>query len=495
MKSTEEQKIKHYTRKLKKNPQDPFTYYKRAKSWLELKQYKKASIDFNIAIKLDRKNPEFFYYRGLAHLGEKKYNKAIEDWTKAIDLDLHFLDIYIYRGQAYAKIQAYELAIKDFTESIERNPRSSISYCNRASVYFVRENYELALIDYERTLSLDPNNKLALFNRSILINILEKQGKKINSLFKVNRLKLNKKIEQNNWQVCNYLVKTVSVLAIGYIAIEVIPNSNYFSFTTSLETLNQKTNNDRDRKKLDIKQSNISSIIDNFKLKNKSIPKGIFSYGGSTVWKPIRNQIDSQITSANPDFKLRYLPHPFLNASSTVGIKMLINNQIYLAQSSRPLTVKEKQLARENGFELEEIPIAIDGIAIATHPDLNISGLSIVQLRDIYLGKITNWQEVGGPNLPIITYSKSPQTSGTADYFMTNVLDRKNKNISSKIKFVTSTEAALKIITSNKGAIFYESAANIIPQCSVKAISIGYNTQKLVSPYQENRIRSNQCST
>jgi phosphate transport system substrate-binding protein len=46
--------------------------------------------------------------------------------------------------------------------------------------------------------------------------------------------------------------------------------------------------------------------------------------------------------------------------------------------------------------------VAIDGIAIAVHPDLPVSGLTITQLKDIYTGKIRNWRQVSGPNLAII---------------------------------------------------------------------------------------------
>jgi len=486
MKSREEHKIERYTRKIAKNPRDPSVYYKRGKIWLELQQYRRAAIDFNAAIKLEPENSELFYYRGLAYLGKKEYQRSIEEWSRAIDLKLQSSDIYIYRGQAYAKIQAYERAIKDFTKSIEINPKCAIAYCNRASVYFVRENYELALKDYERTLYLEPQNKLAIFNRSIAIDILEKQGKKINRLLQTDIFlaKQKRKFNKKHWRNYNYSLKIISILAIGYTALETIPNAKYNSLDKSLEALKQKNERQIDKTHLNLKEND-------FKIKKSSVSRGIFNYGGSTVWGKIRERIEPEISNANPDFTLRYLPHPILNPSSSVGIKMLIQNQLDFAQSSRPLTVKEIKLAKENGIELQQIPIAIDGIAIATNPNLKISGLSISQLRDIYSGKITNWQEVGGPDLEIIAYSKPPEKSGTADYFIKNVLG--DREFGSTIKLINSTAKGLKIVNKNRGAIFYESAAKIIPQCSVKAISIGYDTERLVAPYQKSKIKSDRC--
>ena len=54
-----------------------------------------------------------------------------------------------------------------------------------------------------------------------------------------------------------------------------------------------------------------------------------------------------------------------------------------------------------------KVPV-IDGIAIAVHPDLEIEGIAIAQLRDIYLGRIMNWQELGGPDLEIIYKNCAP---------------------------------------------------------------------------------------
>ncbi|MBD2362138.1 substrate-binding domain-containing protein [Anabaena minutissima FACHB-250] len=69
--------------------------------------------------------------------------------------------------------------------------------------------------------------------------------------------------------------------------------------------------------------------------------------------------------------------------------------------------------AQQKGFSLKEIAVAIDGIAIAVNHKLNISGLTIAQLQAIYTGKITNWQEVGGKNLPITPLTRPQESGGT----------------------------------------------------------------------------------
>ena len=72
---------------------------------------------------------------------------------------------------------------------------------------------------------------------------------------------------------------------------------------------------------------------------------------------------------------------------------MLLNNQLAFDHAVKD---KEYQQAQQRGFKLEEIPVAIDGIAIAVNPNLNIPGLTLSQLKDIYTGKIAgNLARVG----------------------------------------------------------------------------------------------------
>ena len=51
---------------------------------------------------------------------------------------------------------------------------------------------------------------------------------------------------------------------------------------------------------------------------------------------------------------------------------------------------REYQQSQQRGLSLKQIPVALEGLAIAVHPDLQIPGLTLGQIKDIYTGKITN---------------------------------------------------------------------------------------------------------
>lgn len=222
-------------------------------------------------------------------------------------------------------------------------------------------------------------------------------------------------------------------------------------------------------------------------------PAGIFSYGGSTTWATIRAQADPVLTQVQPGFQLRYVDPISGAPGSGAGIQMLLANQLAFAQSSRPLKAGEYQAARQRGFTLQEIPIAIDGIAIAVHPDLTIPGLTIEQLRNIYTGIVRNWQQVGGPDLPITAYSRDPSEGGTVKFFADNVLA--GAQLGTPVKIMGSTTEAVRAVSQTPGSIYFASAPELLKQCSVKPLPIGRKADAWVAPTQQLYASPQACLT
>jgi len=62
---------------------------------------------------------------------------------------------------------------------------------------------------------------------------------------------------------------------------------------------------------------------------------------------------------------------------------------------------------KPNETDLVTFTIAQDGISILLHQSATVSSLSRQQITDIFTGKVNNWQQVGGNNLPIQVLSKN----------------------------------------------------------------------------------------
>jgi phosphate transport system substrate-binding protein len=272
----------------------------------------------------------------------------------------------------------------------------------------------------------------------------------------------------------------IPVLTLAILAIAGLASSSFWLFNKHTQT--HATEANHEDKKTAVKPEDFTSV--------QNVPQGVFNYGGSTSWAPIRQVADSQIQAAHPDFKLNYvLPTVNKTSGSDGGIKMLIDGKINFAQSSRPISESEYKQAQQHGFKLEQIGVAIDMVAVAVNPNLNISGLTIDQLKSIYTGKITNWKKLGGPNLAIKPLSRPLHNNGTVELFEKEILE--NRPFSSTVHIVTTTTEGLQRL-SEPGAIYFASAAEIVPQCGIKPLALA-RSGKLVTPYQEPFIPPSQC--
>lgn len=143
---------------------------------------------------------------------------------------------------------------------------------------------------------------------------------------------------------------------------------------------------------------------------------------------------------------------------TAVGIKSLINRTSDICSASRSLQSDEiKELADKTGYIGLSYLIAKDAICIYLNPENIINNLTISQLKDIYTGKIKNWKELGGEDLPIILISRSPN-SGTYLYFKEHVLLA--EPFSNDVIIKHTTQSVQEEVMKYKGAIGYGSIAN-----------------------------------
>ncbi len=99
--------------------------------------------------------------------------------------------------------------------------------------------------------------------------------------------------------------------------------------------------------------------------------------------------------------------HPGVNIAVTgggsgTGLTALIGGTCDIAESSRSIEPKEIEKAKTKGITPKEFLVALDGIAVVVHPKNPVKDLTADQLREIFLGNITNWKSSGGANKPIV---------------------------------------------------------------------------------------------
>jgi|GEM_PF-229272 len=222
------------------------------------------------------------------------------------------------------------------------------------------------------------------------------------------------------------------------------------------------------------------------------LPLGTWRYGGSTSTALLRKKVKDRLQQVLPLFNLNYYDHPTLPPGSGTGIKMLLDGQISFSESSRPLNQEELETAKNKGFQLKQLPVALDALGVVVNPSLEIKGLTVQQLKDIYTGKITNWSQVGGPDLEIVPFSRYPDAGGTPEYFQDEILG--GEEFGDRLVWTYNTTEGVGKVSQVKGGIYYGSASEVIPQCKVKPISIAKDSNSdFIPSYQGSLVSPENC--
>ena len=168
---------------------------------------------------------------------------------------------------------------------------------------------------------------------------------------------------------------------------------------------------------------------------------------GSTTVLPIAQKVAEAFMKEKPDVKIS-----LSGGGSGNGIKAIIDGTAHIGNASRFIKQKEVNLATSKGVYPIPFRIALDAIVPVVHPSNTVTNLSLVQLREIYLGKIRDWKEVGGPKGRIVVISRD-SSSGTFGVWKDMVM-LKDRVIPSALT-VPSNGAIVQAVSKTPGAIGY----------------------------------------
>jgi phosphate transport system substrate-binding protein len=132
---------------------------------------------------------------------------------------------------------------------------------------------------------------------------------------------------------------------------------------------------------------------------------GDVTISGSTSVEKVGMALAEEFMALNNSVEVTYQ-----GIGSSAGVKNAKSGTTQIGTASRNLKTEEKE------WGLTEIELAFDGIAVISHPENRIEGLTMEQLKAIYRGEITNWSQVGGVDAEIIVVSRE-DGSGTRGAF------------------------------------------------------------------------------
>ena len=120
-----------------------------------------------------------------------------------------------------------------------------------------------------------------------------------------------------------------------------------------------------------------------------------------------------------PQLVMRRPPIQFSN--TVYAYEKLIDGKVDIVFGAKP-SESQIQMANDYGKKVILTPIGKEGFVFFVNEENSINELSSEQIRAIYSGEITNWNQVGGDDKSILAYQR-PENSGSQtmmEYFMGN---------------------------------------------------------------------------
>jgi phosphate transport system substrate-binding protein len=168
---------------------------------------------------------------------------------------------------------------------------------------------------------------------------------------------------------------------------------------------------------------------------------------GSTTVGPIADAFAEYLKSVTPGLDITVK-----KTGSGDGAAALIDGRCNLATMSRFMKPEEFNKAVAKGVLPVAHAVAMDAVCVVAHPSNPVKALTSEQVRNIYAGKITNWSQVGGPNLPIVMISRDT-SSGTYETFAELIM--KKQPLAPSVEYVNANPQAQSRVRTTQGAIGY----------------------------------------
>jgi len=179
---------------------------------------------------------------------------------------------------------------------------------------------------------------------------------------------------------------------------------------------------------------------------------------GSTTVLPIAQAAAEAYMGAN-----NYADIQVSGGGSGHGVQAVGTGAADIGMASRDLKSSES----EEYQGLVRHVVAGDGIAVIVYKDNPVNSLTIPQIKSIYKGEITNWNEVGGDDLEIVVVGRD-SSSGTREFFYESVMNKEEFAETQLEK--NSNGAVAQTISQTPGSIGYVSMGYL--DNTIKALKI-----------------------
>jgi phosphate transport system substrate-binding protein len=184
---------------------------------------------------------------------------------------------------------------------------------------------------------------------------------------------------------------------------------------------------------------------------------GSITAAGSTALQPLVDAAAKKYTKACTGATI-----VVNGGGSGTGLSQVSGGSIQIGNSD---VTAESKLSTPDANALVDHIVARQGWILVTNKDVTVKNLTTQQNIDIWTGKVKNWKDVGGPDMPIILIFR-PASSGTRATFKKLVLGGATEATGGQTLTEDSNGAVTAAISKTDGAIsvigfaYYNDPAN-----------------------------------
>lgn len=189
---------------------------------------------------------------------------------------------------------------------------------------------------------------------------------------------------------------------------------------------------------------------------------GEVTAAGSSALLPLAQEAADEFMDANPDCSVTVN-----GGGSGEGLKQVADGAIDIGNSD---VFAEEKLDEEVAKELTDHRVCVITMAPVVNAELGVEDLTTEQLVDIFTGKTTNWNEVGGPDEKILLVTR-PSSSGTRALFKEWALNGEEEASNEALE-TDDSGTLLQTVEQNKGAIGYVALSYLVNNDFVKSVAI-----------------------
>lgn len=189
---------------------------------------------------------------------------------------------------------------------------------------------------------------------------------------------------------------------------------------------------------------------------------GSVTAAGSTALQPLVEAAAETFSREQPGVQVSVQ-----GGGSGQGISQIVQGTVQIGDSD--VFAEEKLDNPSDASKLRDNKVCVVGMGPVVHPEVSVDDISTDDLRKIFTGQVTNWNQVGGSDQQIVVINRA-SGSGTRATFERAVLGDQKAPAGFTPQEQDSSGTVVKMVASTPGAISYLAFSYV--DSTIKALSV-----------------------